>query len=232
MPNTLAITPARGCSLQHRQGEHLGEHRAHSGHEHQRRGDLWQVDESEQGHGHAGEKGRACDEREWPLRPASQLVSSTPMNAPTPERSIERREARPSRAEEVVGDEHEADQGSAVDEVHGDDEQEWRGDLTGRGDRPNAGGQRRPLVLGVVILGLVGGRTLPAIPELRDRCERDAEDEGVDEHRGRRRSEDECCGSGRWSCDERERLEAGEDRIRRRELLLGHHVGIAAARHG
>ena len=66
---------------------------------------------------------------------------------------------------------------------------------------------------------------LPAIPELGDRCERDAEDDGVDEHRGRGRSEDECCGSGGRSCDERERLEAREDRVRGSELLLGNDSG-------
>ena len=80
---------ARGCSLQHRQGEHLGEHRSHSGHEHQGCGDLWQVDESEQSHGHAGEKGRACDEREWPLRPREPAREQHADEGADTERSIQ-----------------------------------------------------------------------------------------------------------------------------------------------
>ena len=66
MPNTLAIT-RRGvarCSIVRASTSVSTEPTPDT--IIKRRGDLWQIDESEQSHGNAGEKGRACDEGEWP----------------------------------------------------------------------------------------------------------------------------------------------------------------------
>ncbi len=125
-------------------------------------------------------------------------------------------EAGRTGVEELVGDEHQAHQGAAVDEVHDDDEEERRRDVAGRRDGTRARGQRRgERFAGMRLAGR--GRALEAAHE----DDRDREDRSIDREGELGSSRDQHRASGRGPGDERQRLDRGEQAVSRGEIARG-----------